>query len=153
MKHKVLWVLALFFSSGSALAADKPDVSGVWKMNLDDSFFGTTPEPTSYVRKITLKDASLVIDDDQEMQGQKQVFTRTMTTDGKPAEQQILGIKAVCSAQWDGNELVVTSEAPEMHLVYHDHMTLSADGKTLTSKLEVSAPQGNTILLVVFNKQ
>jgi hypothetical protein len=153
MKHRVLWVLALLISSGSALAADKPDFSGVWKINLDDSFFGTAPEPTSYVRKITLKDGSLVIDDDQETQGQKQAFTRTMTTDGKPVEQQILGIKVVCSAQRDGNELVVTSEASEMHLVYHDHMTLSADGKTLTSKLEVSAPQGNAILVVVFNKQ
>jgi hypothetical protein len=153
MKHMLLCLLALLAGTGGALAADKPDFSGEWKMNAEESFYGTVPMPTSYVRNITHKDPSLVIDDNQEINGQKQIYSRTVATDGKPADQTIMGTSVTCSAVWDGDALVVTSKANEYKVVYNDHMTLSADGKTLTSKLEVSSPQGNVILLIIFDKQ
>jgi hypothetical protein len=152
-RGRLLWVLALLIGSGSAVAADKPDFSGEWKLNAESSFYGTAPEPASLIRKITHKDPSLIITEEQEMNGQKQVFARTMTTDGKPADQQIMGTSVTCSAVWDGSALIVTSKAPEFGVVYNDHMTLSADGKTLTSKVQVSSPQGDMILLIVFDKQ
>jgi hypothetical protein len=153
MKHALLVVLALFIASGSSLAADKPDFSGEWKMNAAKSVYGPVPVPTSFTRKITHKDPSLIIVDDQETNGQKQVNTRTITTDGKPADQQIQGANVTCSATWDGSSIVAVSNVSDYGLTYHDHMTLSADGKTLTSDVQVSSPQGDVSLLIVFDKQ
>jgi hypothetical protein len=153
MKRAILWVLTLLVGTGGALAADRPDFSGEWKMIADKSIFGPAPMPASFLRKITLKDPSLVISDDQGTNGQKQVNTRTLTTDGKPSDQIIQGANVTCSATWDGDALVTTSTVPMYGLLYKEHMTLSADGKTLTSEVQVSSDQGDLSLLIVFQKQ
>ena len=56
MKHALLGVLTLLLASSVALAADKPDFSGDWKMNSQKSSYGPIPMPSSFTRKITQKD-------------------------------------------------------------------------------------------------
>jgi hypothetical protein len=76
-----------------------------------------------------------------------------LTTDGKSSNQVIQGADVTCSAAWDGDALVTTSTVPMYGLLYKEHMTLSVDGKTLTSEVQVSSDQGDLNLLIVFEKQ
>jgi hypothetical protein len=153
MKHALLVVFALVIASGSSFAADKPNFSGEWKMNAQKSIFGPAPAPTSLIRKITHDDPSLIIHEDQDTNGEKQVTIRTLTTDGKPSDQQLRGTNVTCSAVWDGSAIVATSIVTQYGVTYSEHMTLSADGKTLTSEVQVSTDQGDLALLIVFDKQ
>ena len=57
------------------------------------------------------------------------------------------------TAVWAGNEVVVTSEVEVAMLKYIDRMTLSPDGKTLTSVIKLATPQGDLDMKVIFEKQ
>jgi hypothetical protein len=153
MKNAFLLVLALLIGSSSVLAADKPDFSGDWKMNPDKSSYGPIPMPTSFTRKITHKDPSLVIVEEQVQDGNKQVTTRTLTTDGKVTTQDLNGNQVACSATWDGAALLANSQVDAYNITFKDHMSLSADGKTLTSEIQVFSGQGDAALTIVFERQ
>ena len=57
------------------------------------------------------------------------------------------------SAKWDGTVLVAVTTVDVVGLVYNDRMSLSADGKTLTSVVTLTTPQGPLDVTVVFEKQ
>jgi hypothetical protein len=152
MKHAFLLVLTLFIGS-NVLAADKPDFSGEWKMNAEKSSYGPIPMPSSFIRKITHKDPSLVIVEEQVQDGGKQVTTRTVTTDGKSTTLDLNGNQVVCSATWDGSAIIANSQVDAYGITFRDHMSLSPDGKTLTSEIQVSSGQGDATMTVVFERQ
>lgn len=153
MKHALLLVLTLLIGSSAALAADKPDFSGDWKMNAEKSSYGPIPMPSSFTRKITHKDPSLVIVEEQVQDGNKQVTTRTLTTDGKSATQEINGNQVTLSATWDGSAINANSQVDAYGVTFKDHMVLSPDGKTLTSEIQVFSGQGDAALTIVFERQ
>jgi hypothetical protein len=153
MKHAYLWVLTLLMVAGSVLAADKPDFSGEWKMNPEKSDYGPVPKPSSVTRKITHKEPSLTIVEEQVQNNAKQVTTRTMTTDGKPVTLDINGTQVNCSATWENNTLIVNSSADAFDIKFLEHMALSADGKVLTSDILVFSSQGDAALTIVYDKQ
>jgi hypothetical protein len=134
-------------------AADKPSYSGEWKMNLASSNFGQLPPPDSFVRKIELAGPALSIVEKQSAGGSQSTTTRKLTTDGKPATLDLNGYPAVCSAVWDGKDIVATSSMDSAGLKFTDRMSLSADGKTLTSKVQIASPQGDADLTIVFDRQ
>jgi hypothetical protein len=153
MRRALLWVFTLLFFSGAAVAADKPDFSGDWKMNPEKSSYGPIPMPSSFTRKITQKDPSIVIVEEQVQDGTKQVTTRTVTTDGKPATLELNGNQVICSATWEGNSLIANSQVDAYSITFRDHMSLSPDGKTLTSEIQVFSGQGDAALTIVFERQ
>jgi hypothetical protein len=152
---KRAWILALSLLAlvNVATAADKPNFSGEWKMDPAKSNFGQLPPPTSFVRKIQHKDASLIIIEEQSANGMQSTTTRSMTTDGKPATLQLNGMAASCSAVWDGADVVASTAMDAASLKFTDRMSLSADGKVLTSKVQIATPQGDADLTIVFNRQ
>jgi hypothetical protein len=149
---------ALTIVAGAAVAdqpkaSDKPNYSGEWKMNPASSNFGQFPAPSSFVRKIEHKDPALNIIEDQAAGGAQSTTLRKLMTDGQPATQQLNGYAATCSAVWDGNDIVATTNMEAMGLKFTDRMSLSADGKTLTSKVQISSNQGDGELTIVFDRQ
>ena len=152
---KGTWILALSLLAlaGAATAADKPNFSGEWKMDPAKSNFGQLPPPTSFVRKIQHKDPSLIIIEEQSANGMQSTTTRSVTTDGKPATLQLNGMAASCSAVWDGSDVVASTAMDAAGLKFTDRMSLSADGKVLTSKVQIATPQGDADLTIVFNRQ
>jgi hypothetical protein len=153
MKRAVLLVLSLLCFVGVATAADKPNFSGEWKMDAANSNFGQLPLPSSFVRKIQHKDPSLIIIEEQSANGMQSTTTRSVTTDGKPATLQLNGMAALCSAVWDGSDIVASTAMDGAGLKFTDRMSLSADGKVLTSKVQIATPQGDADLTIVFNRQ
>lgn len=159
MKRVLIAALAILTIAAGAAAADKqkasdkPNYSGDWKMNAATSNFGQFPPPDSFVRKIVLTDPALSIVEDQVAGGAASTTTRKMTTDGKPAALQLNGFAAVCTAVWDGKDIVATTNMESAGLKFTDRMSLSPDGKTLTSKVQINTAQGDGDLTIVFDRQ
>jgi hypothetical protein len=153
MKRALLFALSLTTLIGVAAAADKPNFSGEWKMDTAKSSFGQLPPPASFVRKIQHKEPSLIIIEEQSANGMQSATTRSVTTDGKPTTLQLNGIAAICSAVWDGSDIIASTAMDAAGLKFTDKMSLSADGKLLTSKVQIASPQGDAELTIVFSRQ
>jgi hypothetical protein len=158
----VLGILIIAASAGAASkskapeqpkASDKPSYSGEWKMNAAASNFGQLPSPNSFVRKIEHADPALSIVEDQFAGGTQSTTTRKISTDGKPATLELNGFPAVCSAVWDGKDIVATTNMASVGVKFTDRMSLSPDGKTLTSKVQIASSQGDGEVTIVFERQ
>ena len=147
----ILFVLTAL--AGTAAMADKPNFSGEWKMNAAKSNFGGLPAPSAVVRKVTHADPSLVIVEDQTSDLGTQTATRKYTTDGKETSFEANGAEVKGSAAWDGNAIVVNSTVDAIGLRFTDRMTLSEDGRTLTSAVHITSPQGEIDITLVFDRQ
>jgi hypothetical protein len=149
----VLTIVAGAAAADKPKASDKPNYSGEWKMNPATSNFGQFPPPNSFVRKIEHADPALNIAEDQVAGGAESTTARKITTDGKPATLELNGYAATCSAVWDGQDIVATTNMESVGLKFTDRMSLSADGKTLTSKVQISSSQGDGDVTIVFDRQ
>jgi hypothetical protein len=59
----------------------------------------------------------------------------------------------VCAAVWDGKDIVATTNMETAGVKFTDRMSLSADGKTLTSKVQIATSQGDGDVTIVFDRQ
>ena len=148
-----LCVLVSFAAIAPAAAADRPNFSGEWKMSAAKSNFSGLPAPSSIVRRVTHAEPSLVIVEEQQGDMGTQNNTRKYTTNGQPASFEANGAQVVGSAVWEGNVLVVTSTVEGVGVKFVDRMSLSDDGRTMTSAVHVASPQGEIDLSIVFEKQ
>jgi hypothetical protein len=154
MNRVVFAMLAgLALAAHEAPAQSKPNFSGSWKMNAARSDFGLVPAPASIARKITHAEPSLAIVEDQDAGSGVQTVTRVYTTDGRGSSFTSQGAEVKGTAVWEGNDLVVTSEVEVALLKYIDRMSLSADGKTMTSAIKLTSPDGAIDMKVIFEKQ
>ena len=135
-----------------AAASLKPNFSGEWTMNAAKSNFGQLPPPTKFVRKIQHSEPSLTVIEEQTAGGSDSTTTRKITTDGKSVTLELNGAAALCSAVWDGTDIVATTTLDSVGLKFTDRMSLSTDGKTLTSKVKIATPQGDGELIIVFDR-
>jgi hypothetical protein len=144
---------AIAVAAVPAAAQQKPNFSGDWKINQVKSNFGGVPAPDTFTRKIVHAEPSIAIDEEQATPIGLQQTSRKMTTDGKESTFNASGADVKASAKWDGNTLVVVSNVEVASIVYNDRMSLSPDGKTLTSTVRLDTPQGSIDVVVVFDKQ
>src|SRR5579872_6115838 len=93
-------ILFVIGAAGSIAAADKPDFSGNWKIDLSLSDFGGFPGPDSFTRSIEQHEPSLMMTDQQtSAQGGEKVL-RKYTTDGKPTIYRWNGSEVTSAAHW-----------------------------------------------------
>ena len=156
MKKLMSTLFVIAAAAGMAMAADKPDFSGNWKMDADKSNFGPMPPPTSMTRKIEHKDPALSVEEARSGGPQGDTnLTMKYSTDGTETTNSLMGNDVKSKAAWDGKVLVITSNAnfggSDVKLT--DKWTLSDDGKTLTDVQGISAPQGDFELTYVLVKQ
>jgi hypothetical protein len=156
MKSLLTTVLVLAALAGSALAVDKPNFSGDWKLNIAKSNMGPLPPPTTYTRKVTHAEPSVTIEDTQTGTALgDQHDTRTYTTDGKEITYQVNGADVKGTLTWDGDALLINSKASIQGMDFNikDRITLGDDGKTLTDSVHIGTGQGDIELTMVFEKQ
>jgi hypothetical protein len=155
MKKLMSTLFVIAAAASIAMAADKPDFSGSWKMDADKSVFGPMPPPTSLTRKIAHKEPDLTVDEARSGAQGDMNMTMKYSTDGKETTNSLMGNDVKSKAVWDGNILVITSNAnfggADVKLT--NKWTLSEDGKTLTDVLGISAPQGDFEQTFVLLKQ
>ena len=144
--------MSLALVAGGQSAA-KANFSGEWKMNIMKSDFGALPPPEFITRTITHDDPSLTIVESQRSAMGDQNATRKYRTDGTETTFESQGVTVAGNAKWAESTLVVTSKVDDIGLNFIDTMSLSADGKTLTSKVHIGSPQGELDVTIVFEKQ
>jgi hypothetical protein len=151
MKKLMSTLFVILAAASVAMAADKPDFSGDWKMDADKSSFGQIPPPASIVAKIDHKDPALSVTTTQNDQTQ----TFKYSTDGKETTNSMMGNDMKSKANWDGKTLVISSTANMggADLKMDTKYSLSDDGKTLTQALKIAAPQGEFEMTIVLVKQ
>jgi hypothetical protein len=153
MFYKKLCALALVALATVSWAAAKPNFSGDWQLNLAKSNYGSMPPPTSMMRTITHADPSLEIVDDRNGPGRSGVSSRKYLTSGQTTNFEVNGAPVEGLAVWDGNSLVVTTTVSSVGLVFKDKMSLSADGKQLTSDVQIESERGPAQVKLVFDRQ
>ncbi len=153
LSKSVLIIVAL---ASFALAADKPNFSGEWKLNAAKSNFGPLPAPATFTRKVTHAEPSITIEDTQTgTAAGDQHDTHTYTTNGKEITFQANGADVKSALTWDGNALQINSKASVQgtDIDIKDKITLGDDGKTMTDTVHIGSPQGELDMSIVFEKQ
>jgi len=148
-----LLAAALIAAGAPVRAQQKPNLSGNWKMNLMKSNWGAAPAPNSFTRKIVHTEPSISIDEEQDTPLGLQKTARKLTTDGKESTFDVGGAEVKATANWEGSTLLVVTKVDVADVSYKDRMSLSPDGKTLTSVVHVDTPGGAVDVTVVFDKQ
>jgi hypothetical protein len=148
-----LSAIALIAIVSSASAADKPNFSGSWKLNVAKSEYGPIPPPESFTRKVEHAEPSITIVEEQTGPGTTPSTTRKLTTDGQSTVTDINGAPVKLTATWEGSSLLATTSIETFGVTFKDKMSLSADGKEMTSAVQVESPQGSIELKIVFERQ
>jgi len=135
-------------------AADKPNFSGTWKLNLSKSDFGMAPAPDKMERIIVHTEPTIKSTVSQSGAQGEMTTEETLTTDGKDSVNKVRGVDMKSVANWDGSKLVVKSkrEFNGMELSITQNWSLSADGKVLTMANNISTPQGDFEMKMVLEK-
>ncbi len=136
-------------------AADKPDFSGEWRMNAEKSNFGPLPAPASIVRQIEHAGPRLRVVTTQAGPKGEVRSEFNYAVDGKEHVNRSPSGEVRSVLRWDGDVLEVTSnrQAGGATIRTLDRWTLSSDGRTLTTRMLLSAPQGEAEITVVFDKR
>ena len=127
---KIRISIALF--SACVLSAQAPNLSGVWKANLEKSKL-SGPPPASYLVIIDQQGSKLTetVGNVGRMGEQRSSFT--YNTDEKPSMNSFRGLPMRTQASWEGGALVLESKvAGARPASMHEKYELSADGNTLT---------------------
>ncbi len=142
------------FLCASMYAADKPNFSGEWKLNIDKSNFGPIPPPNAQVLKITHKDPEVVSTTDQDGMEGKVSYTVKYKTDGTETVNEIRGAQAKSTGKWDGEAIVVTTKMDfqGMDVTMSNTMKMVAEGKNINTTVKIVTPQGEFEQTLVFDK-
>lgn len=149
-------LFAIAFFATLAMAADKPNFSGEWSLDLDKSNLGPMPAPESMTRKIDHTDPDMTMTQSTVGGPQgDQTMTFKYSTDGKETSNDVMGTPAKTVASWDGSALVIkmSVNAGGNDISVTDRVTLSDDGKVMTDAQHVVLPQGELDLTYILNKK
>ncbi|MBI4891556.1 MAG: hypothetical protein HY821_13100 [Acidobacteria bacterium] len=154
MTRRLLTLAAL--AATLCFAADKPNYSGLWKINAAKSDFGPMPQgPDKFERTIDHKDPAIKITTVQSMGGNERTVTVEYTINGQEqtVKTQMGEYKAIPA--WKDNILEVSAkrEMQGMEIKSVEKWTLSPDGKVLTVQTSLSTPQGDFAMKFVLDKQ
>ena len=144
----------LLLASSTLLAADKPNFTGEWKLNIDKSTFGPMPPPTSQTMKIEHADPNVVAITEQDGADGKTTITVKYKTDGTETANEIRGQQAKSTGKWDGDSLTVTTKLDfqGMEIILNNAMKLSTDGKTMNAATKIVTPQGEFETAYLYEK-
>jgi hypothetical protein len=153
MKQLLCTLFVITAAANVGVAADKPDFSGTWKLDLEKSAFGPMPPPASLTRTIDRKGPDITVQ--QAMTGPDMNVTLKYSTDGKETANSFMGTDFKSKAAWEGKALVIHNvvDAGGTEVKSTDKWTLSDDGKTFTDVLSISSPDGEFEITHVLTRQ
>lgn len=139
-----------------AVAADKPNFSGDWKLDISKSNLGPLPPPTAMTRKVTQEEPAITVVNVTTggPQGDQNV-TLKYSTDGKESANNVTGIDTKSTASWEGNALVIVTklEVQGTEIKVTEKWSLSEDGKVMTDLQHIAMGQGEFDITYVMTKQ
>ncbi len=153
MNRMMAGLALVVMSVGAAGAADKPNLSGEWKANLEKSDFGVLPPPTSFTRTITHAEPAITFEDVQGTAIGLDRTERKYTTDGKQITFESQSAEVKSTATWDAGKLRIKSQVDVAGMKIEETITPSADGKTFQSLVHIATPQGDLEVKILFEKK
>jgi hypothetical protein len=145
--------LGLTLVSVCVLSAQTPNLSGVWKANLEKSKMNG-PAPSNYLMIIDQQGSKLTEKVGIYGARGEQRSSFTFNTDGTPSRNSFRGLPMRTNASWDSGTLVLDSKvAGTRPASITEKYTLSGDGNTLTVSTVTAANGNNMEQTVVLEKQ
>lgn len=157
MKRRI--VLGVVMMMAAAMAADKPDFTGTWKLDASKSDFGQMPAPEKMERVIDHKDPSIKIKTTQSTPNGERTMDTEYTLDGKEQKQETPRGTVMYTPKWEGSVVVIDSkrtmnvQGQTVEITGVERWSLSADGKSMTVDSKMVAPMGELTMKAVFAKQ
>jgi len=159
MCRKPFWICLVVFLALAGVAAGsqvmaKPDLSGVWKLNLQESRL-QIPAPDSGIFSIEHKEPNFHLSRTFVRSGQEDTWTIDFTTDGNEVVQEEKGETFRGKLTWQGSDLFLDStvsiggRTATNKVTYH----LSADGQRLTATEVFRGPRLKCDNVWIFDKQ
>ena len=145
-------VAASFFFLTDSVAADKPNLTGAWKLNPAKSDLGSNAIK-SRVDNIEHQEPQLKITTTQDDENGKNTVVREYITDGRQMTHTILGGERRSSAHWDGNVLVIETKVTAGDYTIRDRWVLADDHRSIRIDREFSNDQGRNARHIVLEKQ
>jgi len=137
------------------LAADQPDFTGNWTLNVGRSKFGKMPKPQSMTLTAAKKGEVLhSVQTTEDGQGKRSV-EGDWFLDGKqhPVDPAATTNKQTQMSKWDGMTLVSERRGADGSYLETIHMMLSGDGKTATERVNVKSPNGNNTSTLIWERK
>jgi hypothetical protein len=139
--------------SSPVIAADPPDMTGVWLVDIAKSDFGPMPAPSDLRLDIRTEAGEFYVK--QSGGGQPEVELH-FNTSGKEVTNELPGARMTSTHRWEdavlvGELKIVTDDTTT--LTFKDRTTYSPDGKVMTSDRTLSGPMGEVKMKLVLNKK
>ena len=141
MKAMNLALLSLL--AAPAWAADKPDITGTWVLDVSRSNFGNQPPPESMTLNISEgKKKTLHISQTSTKPHDVRTVETECRTDGNfhPVDGPVAGS---VRCKWQGDMLVSEKELSDGHSKLEMRLTVSPDRATATEQLHVTDSNGS----------
>jgi len=140
----------------AAVAADKPDFSGKWKLNASKSDLGQMPVPDKWEVTLEHKDPNVKSTTVTAGQMGERTMEAVYKTDGTETTNKGFGDSETKStAKWDGSVLAIVTnmEFQGNKMTIESRWNLSADGKVLTMDQTMKSDRGEFNMKRVLDKQ
>jgi hypothetical protein len=124
------------------IAAEKPDFTGTWQLDVARSNFGNQPPPDSMTLNVSRgKHKTLQISQTSTKPHDVRTVETECRTDGNfhPVDGPVSGS---VRCKWEGNTLISEKELPDGHSKLEMRLTISPDGSTATEQLHVTDTNG-----------
>ncbi len=133
----------------------KPNLSGVWILNVAKSDFGVIPGPESRMDKIEHNEPALKLTVQEKGPQGDRSYALNLINDGKEAPVEANGLELKITNTWEGSALVslIKLKVQEQDINIRQVTTLSADGKTLTNKNHIVSAMGEMDQTEIYEKQ
>jgi hypothetical protein len=136
----------------TAAIAAPPDLSGTWRLDIENSRFDRQAPPKSAVDRFEHNEPSLAIHSTRTEAGGPEASFSLRYRIGSEGENEVMGNPMKYKASWDAQTLVIvtTGNFGDNSIRLTDRYTLSADGNTLTLLRRYEGrggPQEQTLVL------
>jgi hypothetical protein len=143
----------LFAFCACLLSAEAPNLSGVWKANIEKSKFAGNGAPSSYLMIVEQKDTRITGQIGMMTPRGEQRTSFTYNT-ARPGINSVRGIPMRAKSSWEGNALVVEEHVGGAHPAdIHEKYILASDGNTLTLESKTTMGTQERAETIVFEKQ
>jgi hypothetical protein len=149
-----LLVLGVAVLASAAFAADHPDITGTWLLDVAKSDLGPDPAPSDLTFTITAKGPDFTV---AQSGGVRAEIVLTFNSAGKEVVNEMPGARMTSKHRWEGNtqigELTIVAASAGHKVTMKDRISYSADGKVMTMKREMSGPTGDLQMRMVMNRK
>ena len=147
---RIRFSVALF--SVCVLFSQAPNLTGVWKANIEKSKFNGPP-PTEYLVIFDQQDSKLTEKTRALGPHGEQRASFTYNTDEKPSMNSFQGLPMRTQASWSGGVLVLEAKVAGRPATISEKYALSSDGNTLTITSAMTADGKTMERTLVLEKQ